>query len=221
MISKISLVMLISATLALSACRIEELEGGNSRSNNDPDPPAGSTRLRRLAVLHPRSSSRASPTSSRRLRRTLMETNWSSRSGASRPGRRSTRRPDASPARRTCRTWAISPISVFRCPTGRQLPTSRTSTSQSARSPWVRQRYPGARPRRIPTDRRLTDLAGYRIYYGRSATQLNQSVVLNNPGLTRYVVENLSPAQWHFAMSSVNASGAESRRSQTVSKTIT
>ena len=67
----------------------------------------------------------------------------------------------------------------------------------------------------------LTNLAGYRIYYGRSPTTLNQSVALNNPGLTRYVVENLTPAIWHFVMTSVNAQGVESTRSATVNKTIT
>jgi hypothetical protein len=66
----------------------------------------------------------------------------------------------------------------------------------------------------------LTDLAGYRIYYGRNADNLTQVVVLNNPGLTRYVIENLTPAIWHFEMTSVNAEGTESRRTQTASKTI-
>ena len=75
-----------------------------------------------------------------------------------------------------------------------------------------------------PTERAdgsaLTDLAGYRIYYGRNPNTLNQSIVLNNPGLTRYVVENLPPARWHFSMTSVSSSGDESSRSVTVSKTI-
>lgn len=66
----------------------------------------------------------------------------------------------------------------------------------------------------------LTDLTGYRIYYGRSKQQLNRSVVIDNPGLTRYVIENLAPARWHFAMTSVNAAGRESPRSATVSKLI-
>lgn len=66
----------------------------------------------------------------------------------------------------------------------------------------------------------LTDLSGYRIYYGRSADQLTRTLVIDNPGLTRYVVENLAPARWHFAMTSVNSAGRESRRSPTVSKLI-
>jgi len=66
----------------------------------------------------------------------------------------------------------------------------------------------------------LTDLMGYRIYYGRNENQLTRTVVINNPGLTRYVVENLAAARWHFTMTSINADGVESRRSPTVSKTI-
>ena len=66
----------------------------------------------------------------------------------------------------------------------------------------------------------LDDLAGYRIYYGRNPDNLTQVVVLNNPGLTRYVVENLTPARWHFEMTSVNTEGVESRRTPTASKTI-
>jgi hypothetical protein len=66
----------------------------------------------------------------------------------------------------------------------------------------------------------LTDLAGYRIYYGRNKQDLKRSVVIQNPGLTRYVIENLTPARWHFAMTSINSAGLESPRSQTVSKII-
>ena len=44
--------------------------------------------------------------------------------------------------------------------------------------------------------------------------------MLDNPGLTRYVIENLTPARWHFAMTSVNQDGVESPRTDTASKTI-
>ena len=66
----------------------------------------------------------------------------------------------------------------------------------------------------------LTDLAGYRIYYGRNAGTLNQRIDLDNPGLTRYVVEGLSSAKWYFAMTSVNHDGIESRRTPTIGKTV-
>jgi len=66
----------------------------------------------------------------------------------------------------------------------------------------------------------LTDLAGYRIYYGNTSTNLGQSITLNNSGLTSYVVENLSQGTWYFSMTAFDASGAESNRSSVASKTI-
>jgi hypothetical protein len=66
----------------------------------------------------------------------------------------------------------------------------------------------------------LTNLAGYRIYYGRNRYDLQRLVVVDNPGLTSYMIENLSPAVWYFAMTSINAEGVESSRSAVVSKTI-
>lgn len=66
----------------------------------------------------------------------------------------------------------------------------------------------------------ITDLSGYRIYYGQSSTSLSQTIVISNPGTIRWVVENLSPATWYFAMTSFNVSGNESTRSAVVSRAI-
>lgn len=66
----------------------------------------------------------------------------------------------------------------------------------------------------------LTDLAGYRIAYGNSPDNLGQGVTLNNPGVTRYVVENLSRGTWYFAMKAFDTSGSESDSSAVGSKTI-
>jgi hypothetical protein len=57
----------------------------------------------------------------------------------------------------------------------------------------------------------LTDLAGYTIRYGTSPGTLDQVIEIRNPGLTSYVVENLAPATWYFAISSVNSEGVESQ----------
>ncbi|MEE8345023.1 MAG: fibronectin type III domain-containing protein, partial [Woeseiaceae bacterium] len=56
----------------------------------------------------------------------------------------------------------------------------------------------------------LTDLAGYRIYYGVDSADLSDLIELPNPGLTSYVVEELTPNTWYFAMTSVNDRGQES-----------
>ncbi|MGH7128879.1 MAG: putative Ig domain-containing protein [Planctomycetaceae bacterium] len=67
----------------------------------------------------------------------------------------------------------------------------------------------------------LSDLAGYRIYYGRSANDLDSAVAIDNPGTTRRVIDNLSPATWYFSMTSINGTGLESVRTQVGSVTIT
>lgn len=56
----------------------------------------------------------------------------------------------------------------------------------------------------------LTDLAGYRIYYGVDPADLSDLIKLPNPGLTTYVIEELTPNTWYFAMTSVNERGQES-----------
>jgi hypothetical protein len=66
----------------------------------------------------------------------------------------------------------------------------------------------------------LVDLAGYRIMYGTSSSNLSNRVTLNNAGLTSYVIENLSQGTWYFAMTAFDAAGAESDQSGVGSKTI-
>lgn len=66
----------------------------------------------------------------------------------------------------------------------------------------------------------LTNLAGYRIYYGTSQTSLTHVVNITNPGISSYVLSNLTAATWYFAVAAVNAGGVESPRSPVVSKLV-
>lgn len=66
----------------------------------------------------------------------------------------------------------------------------------------------------------LTDLSGYRIYYGPSASELNETVQITNIGVQTYVIENLDPGTWYFAIRAVTSEGAESALSDIVAKTI-
>lgn len=66
----------------------------------------------------------------------------------------------------------------------------------------------------------LTTLAGYRIYYGQSSGALSQVILIDNAGATRWVVGNLSPATYYFAMTSHNTAGVESARSAIVSRAV-
>jgi hypothetical protein len=66
----------------------------------------------------------------------------------------------------------------------------------------------------------LSNLAGYRVYWGTSQSNLSNSVALSNPGLSSYVVDQLTPATWYFALTAVNSAGAESTRSNVASKQV-
>jgi hypothetical protein len=66
----------------------------------------------------------------------------------------------------------------------------------------------------------LTDLAGYRIYYGKSSRNYSNTIQIDDPGMTTYVVENLSPDTYYFAATAFNESGVESRYSGEAVKTL-
>ncbi|MFO7304801.1 MAG: putative Ig domain-containing protein [Gammaproteobacteria bacterium] len=66
----------------------------------------------------------------------------------------------------------------------------------------------------------LTNLAGYRIYYGTSANALTRQIQVANPGLSTYVISDLSRGTWYFAVRAYNTAGVESDSSNVVSKTI-
>ena len=50
-------------------------------------------------------------------------------------------------------------------------------------------------------------LTGYRIYWGLTKDNLTDSVTLSNPGLTRYVVEQLKPATYYFVATALSKDG--------------
>jgi hypothetical protein len=66
----------------------------------------------------------------------------------------------------------------------------------------------------------LTNLSGYRVYWGTSQNNLTNSVTVNNPGLATYVVDQLTPATWHFAVTALNSAGTESTQSNVASKQV-
>lgn len=66
----------------------------------------------------------------------------------------------------------------------------------------------------------LSNLAGYKIHYGTDASQLTQSITISNASLSTYVVENLSPATWYFAIKAYSTAGVESDFSAIASKKI-
>lgn len=57
----------------------------------------------------------------------------------------------------------------------------------------------------------LTDLAAYKFYYGTSSGSYSNQLRVDSPGLTTYMLENLSPATYYISATAVNSSGTESR----------
>jgi len=66
----------------------------------------------------------------------------------------------------------------------------------------------------------LTDLTGFRIYYGNSPDSLTETLTIANTGLTTYVVTNLPSDTWYFAVKAYNSANVESNLSTIVSKKI-
>ncbi|MFC4310365.1 putative Ig domain-containing protein [Steroidobacter flavus] len=66
----------------------------------------------------------------------------------------------------------------------------------------------------------LSNLAGYRIYYGTSASNLSRTIQVANAGVTRYVVPDLAAGTWYFAVRAYTSTGGESANSNTGSKVV-
>jgi hypothetical protein len=66
----------------------------------------------------------------------------------------------------------------------------------------------------------LTDLAGYRVYYGIDENNLSGTVQVNSVGMQTLVIDDLGAGTWFFAIKAYTTSGAESALSEVVSKTI-
>lgn len=66
----------------------------------------------------------------------------------------------------------------------------------------------------------LNNLAGYRIYYGTSSSNLNQVAQVPTPGVTSHLIEGLGAATWYFMVKAYTTTGIESQASNIASKTI-
>lgn len=66
----------------------------------------------------------------------------------------------------------------------------------------------------------LTDLAGYRIYFGLAKGNYPNRVDIDTAGLSTFVVENLIPDTYYVVATSVNAMGVESSYSNVALKTV-
>jgi hypothetical protein len=63
-------------------------------------------------------------------------------------------------------------------------------------------------------------LSGYRLLYGQSSGDYTQTVAINNPGITRYMIEGLTSGEWFFAIQTIDADGLVSVPSAEARTTI-
>ena len=66
----------------------------------------------------------------------------------------------------------------------------------------------------------LTNLAGYVVRYGTSNTALNSKISVASATATGVEISSLSPGNWVFAVSAINAANVESQLSTIVGKKI-
>jgi hypothetical protein len=98
-------------------------------------------------------------------------------------------------------------------PAAASTPTSGAAASASASAPLTAvASAKGAttlswNPPTANDDGSSVRLTGYRIYWGLTADNLTSSVTLDNPGLTRYVVEQLKPATYYFVATALSKDG--------------
>jgi hypothetical protein len=66
----------------------------------------------------------------------------------------------------------------------------------------------------------LTNLTGYKLYYGRMSGIYDYQIDINNPGVLTYIVEDLASGDWYFALTAYDSEGLESDRSNEVLRQI-
>lgn len=66
----------------------------------------------------------------------------------------------------------------------------------------------------------LTDLAGYKLYYGVSQGDYPNQILIDNPSVSSYLIENLLPDTYYVVATSFNTAGAESNFSNVAVRTV-
>jgi hypothetical protein len=66
----------------------------------------------------------------------------------------------------------------------------------------------------------LTNLTGYRVLYGTSASALSQQKIVSGPNATGTSIPALGAGTWYFAVRATNANASESGNSNVTQKTI-
>ncbi len=64
------------------------------------------------------------------------------------------------------------------------------------------------------------ELGGYKIYYGTSPESMDKVIDVKGGSKTTYIIENLSPRTYYFAITAYDSAGRESRTSEVISNTV-
>ena len=113
-------------------------------------------------------------------------------------------------------TSASTPIGTASTPaaaSSNSNSSATTSSTQSVTLSW-------AAPTENTNGTALTNLAGYVIYYGTSATTMTQQISVNTVGMLVYQIPDLAPGNWYFQIVSVNSAGVQSSPSATVTMSV-
>jgi hypothetical protein len=99
--------------------------------------------------------------------------------------------------------------------TGSNTPSTANSTVGSVTVGWVA-------PTANTNGTNLSNLSGFKIYYGTASKQYTSSITVSSPTALSYVVTTLTVGQtYYFAVAAVSTAGTESAYSPEVSATIT
>ena len=66
----------------------------------------------------------------------------------------------------------------------------------------------------------LEDLAGYKLYFGTTSGRYTNEVLIDTPGISSYVIENLLPDTYYIVATAFTTSGVESGYSNEAVKTV-
>jgi hypothetical protein len=130
-------------------------------------------------------------------------------------------------------TWSTSPVASS-CTAGggwsgtkfasgsQTLATISSSKSYTLTCSWGNgsSTVSWTKPTKNSDNSTLTNLAGYKVVFGNSASNLNQSKSINDANATSTTIAALGAGTWYFAVRAVNSSNVESGNSTVVSKSI-
>ena len=105
------------------------------------------------------------------------------------------------------------PVSDSGQPAVPSTPSSTPGATGSATVSW-------AAPTANEDGTKLTNLAGFHVYYGTDATQLSTRLDITSPSVTSARVENLKLGTYYFSASAYTTDGVEGDKSQVVTKIV-